>query len=265
MPHKEEEPTSCSSSESGVSIVKPLDVDSDGGLQGWLTIAGAFCAMFVQFGLNNAFGVFQAYYEEHQLSDHSSDAIGWIGGVQQFLFLIGVSCPPYSFDSRTNSQGLFTGRMLDAYGPHSCIVPGSILLVLSLMITSVCQKYYQFMLGQSMLFGVGAALIFTPVISIPSQWFPHRRALATSVAICGSGLGGTLWPIMLQRMIAQIGFGWAMRTAGFISLALLAAACALIRPRYPPRKAAPFLSTFSCFKDTKWCLMSFGAAISTMG
>lgn len=155
--------------------------------------------------------------------------------------------------------------MLDAYGPHSCIVPGSILLVLSLMITSVCEKYYQFMLGQSVLFGAGAALIFSPVMAIPSQWFPNRRAMATSIAICGSGLGGTLWPIMLQRMIAQIGFGWAMRTAGFISLALLGVACALIRPRYPPRKPTPFKSTLTCFKDPNWLLMSFGSVFSTMG
>lgn len=144
-------------------------------------------------------------------------------------------------------------------------MPGSILLVLSLMITSVCKEYYQFMLGQSVLFGIGAALIFTPVISIPSQWFPHRRALATSVAICGSGFGGTLWPIMLQRLIAQVGFGWALRIAGFIALALLAVACALIRPRYAPRKPTPFLATFAAFKDPNWGLMSFGAAISTMG
>lgn len=92
VPEPHSEPTSCSSSESNISISKPiLQEGEDGGLQGWLTIAGAFCAMFVQFGLNNAFGVFQAYYEEHQLKEYSSDTIGWIGGIQQFLFLIGVS------------------------------------------------------------------------------------------------------------------------------------------------------------------------------
>ncbi|TXT05140.1 uncharacterized protein COLE_06460 [Cutaneotrichosporon oleaginosum] len=215
-----------------------------------MTLAGAFCAMFVQFGLNNAFGVFQAYYETHQLAAHSSDAVGWLGGIQQFLFMAG---------------GLITGRLLDARGPHFCIVPGSILLVASLFITSVCTKYYQFMLGQAVLFGVGAALIFTPVISLPNQHFPRRRAMAGALAISGSGLGGVCWPIILQRLIAQVGFGWALRISGFISAALLAVACALIRPRFPPRKATPFLDTLKCFKDPQWLLLAFGVSLSTAG
>jgi MFS family permease len=242
--------TSCSSSETGVVLKPQLDLEEDGGRAAWMTLAGAFCAMFVQFGLNNAFGVFQAYYETHQLADHTSDAVGWLGGVQQFLFLAG---------------GLVTGRLLDARGPHFCIVPGSILLTASLFITSVCTKYYHFMLGQSMLFGVGAALIFTPVIALPNQHFPRRRAMAGAIAISGSGLGGVCWPIILQRLIAQVGFGWALRISGFISAALLALACALVRPRFPPRKATPFLDTLKCFKDPNWLLLSFATSLSTSG
>jgi hypothetical protein len=62
--------------------------------------------MFVQFGLNNAFGVFQAYYETHQLADHTSDAVGWLGGVQQFLFLAGglVTGPGASSSPRACSS-----------------------------------------------------------------------------------------------------------------------------------------------------------------
>lgn len=65
--------------------------DTDGGLHARLTVAGTFVAMFCQFGLANAYGAFQAYYEEHQLSAYTSDTVGWIGGVQQFCLLFGVS------------------------------------------------------------------------------------------------------------------------------------------------------------------------------
>ncbi|BEI85676.1 hypothetical protein CcaverHIS002_0510770 [Cutaneotrichosporon cavernicola] len=239
--------TSCSSSETGVVVKSHLE---DGGREAWMTLAGAFCAMFVQFGLNNAFGVFQAYYQTHQLSNYTSDAVGWLGGIQQFLFLSG---------------GLVTGRLLDAYGPHICIVPGSILLVASLMITSVCTKYYHFMLGQAVLFGIGAALIFTPVIALPNQHFPRRRAMAGALAISGSGLGGLCWPIILQRLISQVGFGWALRISGLISAILLALACALIRPRFPSRQATPFLQTLTCFKDPNWLLLSFGTSLASAG
>lgn len=70
--------------------VKAANPGTDGGLHAWLTVAGTFVAMFCQFGLANAYGAFQAYYEEHQLASYTSDAVGWIGGVQQFFLLFGV-------------------------------------------------------------------------------------------------------------------------------------------------------------------------------
>ena len=114
-------------------------------------------------------------------------------------------------------KGLFSGRMFDAYGPHALLIPGSVIFIVSLMLisrkwhncsgklTPVCKEYYQFMLAQGVLFGLGSALIFQPTISTPSQWFAKKRAMATAIVVCGSGIGGTLWPIALQRMFNQIG------------------------------------------------------------
>jgi MFS family permease len=162
----------------------------DGGWYAWSTVAGCFLALFVQFGIPNSYGVFQSYYETHLLSDHSPQDISWIGGIQQFLLFFG---------------GLFAGRAMDAYGAHAVFLPGSFLLVLSLMLTSISTKYWQIILAQGVLFGLGSALIFSPAFSLPSQWFHKRRALATSVAVTGSGLGGTLWPIVFSRLFQQIG------------------------------------------------------------
>jgi len=63
----------------------------DGGLTAWLTIAGAFLASFVQFGMSNAFGVFQGYYETHQLREYRKDVISWIGSIQLCILFAGVS------------------------------------------------------------------------------------------------------------------------------------------------------------------------------
>lgn len=121
------------------------------------------------------------------------------------------------------------------------------------------------MLAQGVLFGLGSALIFTPVMSVPGQWFPRRRALATAITFSGSGLGGTLWPIALQRLFASVGFGWAMRIVGFVCLGALCVTCALVRDRYPRRKPAPLKNAVRAFKDTTFVLLAFGAAVSTLG
>jgi nitrate/nitrite transporter NarK len=61
------------------------------------------------------------------------------------------------------------------------------------------------MLAQGMLFGIGSALVFFPAITIPGQWFSKHRALAMGIVGSSSGLGGTIWPIAIDRMIRQIG------------------------------------------------------------
>lgn len=129
----------------------------------------------------------------------------------------------------------------------------------------MCTKYYHFMLAHGCLFGFASALIFTPVMSVPSQWFPRRRALATAITMSGSGLGGTLWPIVLQRLFEVVGFGWAMRIVGFMVLGLLGLTCALVRSRYPRRKPKPLLNGVWALRDPSYALVAFGAAVSTLG
>lgn len=65
--------------------------------------------------------MFQDYYEKTILSDVSPDTIAWIGGIQQFLLFFG---------------GLVVGRLFDAHGIHVLVIPGSIIIVLSLMFVS---------------------------------------------------------------------------------------------------------------------------------
>jgi hypothetical protein len=90
--------------------VPALGPPPDGGGAAWMTVAGAFLIIFVQFGLSecgllaaaaaaaadvlaNSFGVFQGYYEDNYLSQYKSSEIAWIGGLQQFLLFLGVCLP----------------------------------------------------------------------------------------------------------------------------------------------------------------------------
>ncbi|CCF37936.1 hypothetical protein CH063_09153, partial [Colletotrichum higginsianum] len=50
----------------------------EGGWQAWLVVFGSFCAMLSVFGLINSAAVFESYFSENQLADHSSSENGWI-------------------------------------------------------------------------------------------------------------------------------------------------------------------------------------------
>lgn len=67
--------------------------------------------------------------------------------------------------------------------------------------------------------------------------------------VTGSSLAGVVFPIMLDRMVTDDGYPWAIRTAAFLILGLQILAVFTVRPRTKPvqkkmprgrRLAAPF-------------------------
>lgn len=71
-----------------------------------------------------------------------------------------------------------------------------------------------------------------------AHWFMERRGLATGIAFIGGGFGGVLFPLMIQSLLPQVGWGWSIRILGFVLLVLCAISAAFCRSRVPPRKGA---------------------------
>ena len=64
----------------------------EGGTKAWLTIAGSSACLFVSFGWVNCVGVFQQYYQTHQLQDYTASDISWIPALQSKS---SSSCDPF--------------------------------------------------------------------------------------------------------------------------------------------------------------------------
>lgn len=58
--------------------------------------------------------------------------------------------------------------------------------------------------------------------------------MAFGVLFTGSSVGGIIFPILVSRLIAEVGFPWAMRTCGFLVLFLLIIANLTVKPFNPP-------------------------------
>lgn len=78
------------------SVMADNSIFPDGGARAWLTVFGAFLALFCTFGQLNSFGTFQAWYAEHQLHGLPPSTISWIGSLQLWVFFFSVSeyAPP---------------------------------------------------------------------------------------------------------------------------------------------------------------------------
>lgn len=71
------------------AVPNPADFP-DGGLQAWLVVLGGFCTIFASFGWINCIGIFQDYYETHQLSSYSSSTVAWIPSTESFMMFFWV-------------------------------------------------------------------------------------------------------------------------------------------------------------------------------
>ncbi|KAM7222955.1 MFS general substrate transporter [Rhypophila decipiens] len=190
----------------------------DGGRQAWLVVLGAWCVSFCSYGWINSIGTFQEYYQSGPLKEYSVSQISWIPSLQIFFM---------SF------VGPVIGRIYDRYGLRWLMVVGSVMHVFGLMMASLSSKYYQFMLSQGVCSAIGVAICFLSAISVITQWFDKRRGLAFGTLATGSSLGGVVFPIMLSRLMATVGYGWAMRVSAFLILALLCVANLTLRTRIP--------------------------------
>ncbi|KAI0070665.1 MFS general substrate transporter [Panus rudis PR-1116 ss-1] len=234
-------------SDSGQSITQTIHVP-DGGFRAWLVVAGCFIDLFSSFGLMNSYGVFQEHYTSTLLTKTSPSIISLIGSFQLFL---------------SYALSPLVGRIFDAYGPRELILLGTILITISMMLLSVCQKdhLYQFFLCHGVLFGLADALVFTPALACVGHWFKRKRGYALGLVAAGSGLGGLVYPILLQQLIIKIGFPWAVRVAGFLTFACLIFSCLTMRTYLPLKRRVSLRDAVDLrgFLDIRYCLAALGA------
>ncbi|KAL4940610.1 hypothetical protein BDV06DRAFT_223906 [Aspergillus oleicola] len=209
----------------------------EGGIQAWLVVLGAWCAMIPSMGLLNSLGTLHAWTSSHQLQDYSESSVGWIFGAYGFFLYV---------------AGAQTGPIFDCYGPLYVVVPGSIGMVASLLFFSFSTEYYQIFLSFSVLGGLSACTLFNPAISVIGHWFDCRRGLVTGIACTAGGLGGVIFPVIVMFAAPEIGFGWAMRIIAFLSFVLLAIACVLMRTRFPPPAGKSAAIDFKALKDSRY-------------
>ncbi|PKS06167.1 hypothetical protein jhhlp_007484 [Lomentospora prolificans] len=228
------------------------DTYPEGGLKAWLVVFGSFCTMGAVFGLTNSAGVFESYFKQNQLSEYSHSQIGWIFSLYLFLvFFVGIQ----------------VGPVFDRYGPRALIAAGSLVTITSLMLLSLCKVYYQIILTYAVMGGLGGALLNAPAYGAIAHFFNKRRGLATGVATTAGGLGGIVFPILLQFLLGEngVGFPWACRILGFIFVGLCIPSNLFIRSRLPPKrgpdgkpKTESVLPDLTIFRDK-------GLAMATVG
>ncbi|KAI0040035.1 MFS general substrate transporter [Auriscalpium vulgare] len=207
------------------TVTSPAPRGVHGGVRAWMTLLGAWLAIASTFGYTYSFGIYQDFYTRSHAA--SATRVSWIGSTQLFLLI---------------AMGLPAGKLHDLGHFRVVVGVGSLLFTFSLFMVSLAHpdKYYELFLSQGIGMGIGAGLVYIPVLAVQSDHWGPRRTLAMGVASSGLPVGGTFFPIMLNQLLHHgVSYAWSVRASAFLALGMLLAANALMTsyPRPPPTKS----------------------------
>ncbi|CAG2101592.1 unnamed protein product [Medioppia subpectinata] len=115
----------------------------------------------------------------------------WIGSLQGGFYLL---------------LGPIVSALANVYGCRSTAIFGSVVaaagFILSYFATNVTTLYFTF----GLLGGIGFGFIFLPAVVIVGFYFEKRRAFATGMAVCGSGIGAFVLAPVTQLLVES--YGW---------------------------------------------------------
>ncbi len=227
-------------------VTSPEDAepeDAEPGLDGWLVVAASCVCFFVTLGLVYSWGVTQNTLVQRGFA--SSSVLGWVSSMS-VIYLSLLAVPLQSAVLKFGNRAVaFVGALTAGAG-----------YIATSFSFDPKRGLAPIFISQSV-FGVGYAMIFWASNSLAAQWFPPRKVgLAVGIVFAGSGVGGAIASIALNRMVASIGLELSIRIYGIIALLTLVPASYFLR-----RKTTQKLTIhWSVTRDRKFAFL-FAATV----
>ncbi|CEP16503.1 hypothetical protein [Parasitella parasitica] len=158
-------------------------------------------------------------------------------------------------------MGPITPFFMSLVGARWVLFFGTVLISAGLILASFSTQVWQLYITQSVMHGMGAALLYIVSMSISPQWFVKRRGFAMGVMVSGSGIGGLIMPFVMTMLNETLGGVWCYRVLGIITFVVSLIATMLLRekPGIPNAKKIQLkdMIDLSICKDRKfiiWCI-----------
>ena len=87
------------------------------------------------------------------------------------------------------SAGPIVGGLVNKFGCRPVCIAGGLVASVSLILSTFAYNVPLLMLTYGLMGGFGFAMVYLPSVVSVGYYFEKRRALATGIAVCGSGVG----------------------------------------------------------------------------
>ncbi|KAL1394765.1 hypothetical protein pipiens_011716 [Culex pipiens pipiens] len=208
----------------------------DGGTRAWLVMVGAFLCNGVLFGVINTYSVVYLTLRK-QLQDAGDDEASSKAALVGSLTI-----------GTTFLLSPVSGILTDKIGLRRTTLCGGVLTCGGMFLSSfftdnVTALYFTY----GIMFGLGAALAYTPSLAILGHYFKKYLGLVSGVVTAGSSVFTAIMPILLEKLVAKTGLATSFRVLSVISSFVIF--CALLykplQPPPPPPRVKPGRSRFN--------------------
>lgn len=210
-----------------IEIIDPPD-----GGWGWVIMFASLLCNVIVDGICLSYGSIKQVFEDY--FGASSTASALVGSLLAGCYLM---------------MGPFVSTLANKYGCRKVTIAGSLFAASAFFISSFSNNIQMLIVTYGILGGIGFGLIYLPSIVIIGYWFEKKRAFATGVAVCGTGLGTFLFPPIIEYLLQR--YNWQGSTLIISALILNCAVCgALFRPveAQPKRMKRGFVAQGSIMK-----------------
>ncbi len=127
--------------------------------------------------------------------------------------------------------GVLMGRLADRFGIVAPLTIGTLAVGCGYVAAGLSANVMQVALAHGVLIGFGCSASFGPLIADMSHWFMRRRGIAVAIAAAGNYLAGTIWPPLVQHLIASAGWRATHIGIGLFLLVSMLPLVYLLSPR----------------------------------
>lgn len=196
----------------------PVVIPPDGGW-GWVVMMAAFSCNLIVDGIIFSFGLIVT-----NLADAFSvpvSTVSWVASLLSGFYLL---------------AGPFVASLSNRFGFRAVACAGSLLAGVSLAIASLSQSVAMLYVFVGAFGGIGFGLVYVPAVVAVGFYFEKRRALATGIAVCGSGIGTFVFAPLTTWLLNTFAWQGTMLILGGLVLNC-AVFGAMFRPLEPTKRS----------------------------
>ncbi|KAK1783748.1 major facilitator superfamily domain-containing protein [Copromyces sp. CBS 386.78] len=203
-------------------------------LRSWLTVVGAWLAIFSSFGLLTVLSICQNYVSgdnEQVVASISEGTFAWVFSLY-FVVSLGL--------------GMYVGPLSDRFGARYLVLSGTVFLGVGMIVLACRSETWAILLAFGILSGLTSTFLFIPSLVTIHQFFgrsPQYYTFATSLATTAGPTAGIVFPYATRNLFHEVSWPWTIRALGLICFFLAVIANFLTRSPPSVRSPAPSVPT----------------------